>query len=252
MSIKAMAWVWDHSLSAGIDRLVLLSIADAANDEGKNAWPAHETLAKKTRLHHRTIERSLFRLRGTPLKELDWDIRDGRTNVYRLTKMAFTEKQLKAALPPPLAPGVTPGAAPGVTPGAAPSTPPLSAVPPPRSAPSDPYVPVNNHVHVQGQSAPPTTSAVADIPAGEDYGELIAAAHGADYHQAVIRRVAWERLEAHIRDRSAGVIGTGTLTSFIETMTGELHSLNIEASPEAIVRACSAMWKAHWAKEHPD
>lgn len=35
-----MTWVWDQSTTAGNERLVLLAIADTADDHGGNAWPS--------------------------------------------------------------------------------------------------------------------------------------------------------------------------------------------------------------------
>jgi hypothetical protein len=34
-----MTWVWQHSRADGNVRLVLLAIADSANDDGLDAWP---------------------------------------------------------------------------------------------------------------------------------------------------------------------------------------------------------------------
>lgn len=59
MSVKAMAWVWDESQASGSDLLVLLAIADAADHDGTNAWPSIATLAAKTRLSERTVQRSI-------------------------------------------------------------------------------------------------------------------------------------------------------------------------------------------------
>lgn len=52
MSVKLMAQVWDHSPHSGSDLLMLLAIADHANDQGL-AWPSIPTLAKKCRVHRR-------------------------------------------------------------------------------------------------------------------------------------------------------------------------------------------------------
>lgn len=62
MSIKVMTWVWDHSPAAGTDLLMLLAIADQANDDGRDAWPSIKTLAQRTRLDQRTVRRVLKRL----------------------------------------------------------------------------------------------------------------------------------------------------------------------------------------------
>ncbi|WNV83089.1 helix-turn-helix domain-containing protein [Umezawaea sp. Da 62-37] len=62
MSIKTMTWVWDHSPAAGTELLMLLTIADQANDQGKEAWPSIDNLARRTRLNRRTVQRVLHRL----------------------------------------------------------------------------------------------------------------------------------------------------------------------------------------------
>ena len=50
MSIRVMSDVWDLSESTGSARLVLLAIADSCDHDGTNAWPAIETIAKKTKV----------------------------------------------------------------------------------------------------------------------------------------------------------------------------------------------------------
>ena len=82
MSIKAMNWVWEHSRTIGNDRLLLLAIADRASDEGMDAWPSIKTLAKKTKLHERTVQRCLKNIEA--LGELEIRHSEGAhgTNVY--------------------------------------------------------------------------------------------------------------------------------------------------------------------------
>lgn len=84
MSIRVMSWVWEHSRAAGIDRLVLLAIADAANDDGAQAWPSGETLARKTGVNLRTVQRSMRRL--VDLGEVSVKTNAGKNgaNVYRV------------------------------------------------------------------------------------------------------------------------------------------------------------------------
>jgi len=62
MSIRVMTWVWDNSPVGGSERLLLLAIADCANDEGGNAWPSIATLARKCRIDGRTVQRIIRRL----------------------------------------------------------------------------------------------------------------------------------------------------------------------------------------------
>jgi hypothetical protein len=62
MSVRVMSWVWDHATVGGSELLVLLAIADCANDDGTNAFPSIATLARKTRVNERTVQRITRRL----------------------------------------------------------------------------------------------------------------------------------------------------------------------------------------------
>lgn len=77
--------VWDHSRSTGIDRLVLLAIADNANDQGL-AWPGFEHLASKTRVARSTVQLAIKRL--CVLGELSYENRrvEGRQaqNIFKV------------------------------------------------------------------------------------------------------------------------------------------------------------------------
>lgn len=55
-----MTQVWDVSLPAS-DKIVLLALADCANDEGK-CWPGIKTLCAKTSKTERTVQASIKRL----------------------------------------------------------------------------------------------------------------------------------------------------------------------------------------------
>ena len=61
MSIAVMDRVWRHSKARQGDLLVMLAIADFANDDGE-AWPSVGTLAKKSRLSEREIQYALRRM----------------------------------------------------------------------------------------------------------------------------------------------------------------------------------------------
>lgn len=49
MSIKLMTKVWEQAEAEGTKLLLLLALADMANDEGY-CWPSYNTLAKKIRV----------------------------------------------------------------------------------------------------------------------------------------------------------------------------------------------------------
>lgn len=58
MSIKEMSRVWDDSKQNGNRLLLLLAMADYADDNGY-CWPSIDTLAQKTRMSSRTVMRAI-------------------------------------------------------------------------------------------------------------------------------------------------------------------------------------------------
>lgn len=61
MSIRVMAEVWDLPLSS-TEKLVLLALADCANDEG-DCWPSIATLGRKASVGERSVQRSIQALK---------------------------------------------------------------------------------------------------------------------------------------------------------------------------------------------
>jgi hypothetical protein len=54
VSIRVLSWVFDHAtVEHRGDLLVLLVLADHAHDDGSNAFPSVETIARKARLSER-------------------------------------------------------------------------------------------------------------------------------------------------------------------------------------------------------
>lgn len=72
MSLKCQSWVYQYSEARGNERLILLAIADEANDDGTNAYPGIATIAHKARVNERTTMRCIASLE-----------RDGRLIVIR-------------------------------------------------------------------------------------------------------------------------------------------------------------------------
>lgn len=94
MSIKFLASVWEKSVHCGPRLLLLLAIADHADENGL-AWPGMESLASKTRLDKRNLWRTLGELCDSG--ELLALNREGqRTNMYIIVA-GSTEKQVVAA-----------------------------------------------------------------------------------------------------------------------------------------------------------
>lgn len=64
MSIKLMSQIFDserYAQVSGTDLIILLCLADSANDEGYS-WPSKRTLAKRARIDPRSVARSVARL----------------------------------------------------------------------------------------------------------------------------------------------------------------------------------------------
>ncbi len=88
MSIEVMRYVWKYSKSKGADRLMLLAIADIANDNG-DAYPGVDKLSVKCNTSHRSAQLTIQDLER--IKELQvfenvgTKTISGWTNLYRVT-----------------------------------------------------------------------------------------------------------------------------------------------------------------------
>lgn len=61
MSIEAISWVWKKAEASGSKLLLLLALADYADDKGES-WPSNAALAAKARVNERTVRRLLREL----------------------------------------------------------------------------------------------------------------------------------------------------------------------------------------------
>jgi hypothetical protein len=82
----SLAWserAWKHSRAKGSCLLVLLAVADNADEATGMAWPSIPYLARKVRLVERAVQYNLRRL--VTLGELAIEEREGHSSRYRLT-----------------------------------------------------------------------------------------------------------------------------------------------------------------------
>lgn len=93
MSVRCLATVWERSTRAGSELLLMLAIADFADDAG-NAYPAVKTLATKCRMTPRNVNHLLVALKACG--ELEVRLGEGPKgcNKYRIV---LDGKGLKAA-----------------------------------------------------------------------------------------------------------------------------------------------------------
>lgn len=79
MSLKRMTAVWEHSKHKGGALLLMLSLADRANDEGY-CWPGLPDLGKRCRVSRPTVNK--YTIRAELSKELLVNRRPGKVNKY--------------------------------------------------------------------------------------------------------------------------------------------------------------------------
>lgn len=106
MSNLCLSAVLEHSQSKGVARLVLLIIADIANDEGE-AWPGSELIAKKANIERQNVPRAIREL--VKLGELTVITRGGPryANLYRLSDSLMAHPSQQQAVSPASSPALT-------------------------------------------------------------------------------------------------------------------------------------------------
>lgn len=63
MSLRATLWALDHAPTTDpTETLVLVALADHADDDGRGCWPAHASIARRARCSVSTVQRTLTRL----------------------------------------------------------------------------------------------------------------------------------------------------------------------------------------------
>lgn len=85
MSIKVMSWVWDQGPDDQTELLVLLALADIADDAGK-CWPSVGTLAGRCRMSDRNVRRVIRKLEDGGWLATEQHPGRNRTNTYRIQK----------------------------------------------------------------------------------------------------------------------------------------------------------------------
>lgn len=88
MSIAAMVNVWQSDDTKGGERLVLLALADSANDDGY-CWPSIAHLAKKCNMSPQAVRRFLARLElAHKIKRI---FRPGHSNYFKVGVVPLSE-----------------------------------------------------------------------------------------------------------------------------------------------------------------
>lgn len=82
MAIRILDWVFENSKAQGIERLILLVIADHCNADGENAFPRVSVIARRANVSERTVRRRINDL--VALGELEVVQREGRSSLYKI------------------------------------------------------------------------------------------------------------------------------------------------------------------------
>lgn len=149
MSVHVASTVWRYSKATGAELLVLLSLADQADDDGK-CWPSIPNIAKRCRVSERSVHRYLAAL--VELGELRKEERPGRASVYHVNPCQSD----------------TPD---NVSPLTAVSPTPANLSPTPATAVTQKHQePSKNHQFPSGSELALATDAASDLDASEDEG----------------------------------------------------------------------------------
>ena len=77
MSVEASKWAWEQAGLSAAEKLVLLCLADHADENGENCFPSQRRIAQKTDLRKETVTRAVRALRDRglirtqPISDLD-------------------------------------------------------------------------------------------------------------------------------------------------------------------------------------
>lgn len=84
MSIKLMTRVWEHGPDDRTETMVLLALADRANDDGTSCFPSVAEVSQRSRLSRRGTQKVIRRLEEKGYLTVDENSGPGGTNNYQL------------------------------------------------------------------------------------------------------------------------------------------------------------------------
>src|SRR5207245_4400823 len=99
VSIRIMSAVWDDASYEGGTLLVLLALADWANDEG-HCWPSVGAIAKKVRLSTRQVHRILKQFEDEDVIAIERGGGRSVSNRYRLNRQNISVERSTETVTP--------------------------------------------------------------------------------------------------------------------------------------------------------
>ena len=98
MSIEIMSYIWKNGPQNQSETIVLLALADYANDEGE-CWPSINGLMQKSRLSERGVQQILRRLEGQGWLEIKYGTGRKNCNIYTI-KTPHMDAETPHEVPP--------------------------------------------------------------------------------------------------------------------------------------------------------
>lgn len=89
MSLVAMGWAWEQEVSSGA-KLVLLALADRANEDDGTCWPGLKTVARKVGLSERVVRKHVESLEGDGLLRREVRTRADGSQTSNLIVLSMT------------------------------------------------------------------------------------------------------------------------------------------------------------------
>jgi Helix-turn-helix domain len=200
-----MTAVWETNIGPATKRLVLLALADSANDEGV-CWPSVATIARKAGASRRRTEEVLSELAVDGL--LDKTPRMNSSNLYQLNASALMEaREIRA---PREEGGVPPAKSAGA---------PAKSAGPPRENPQ----PNRKRTPKESEQEPNTPAAGA---ASVSYSEAFEAAWIA-YGRKGAKRAAWLEWERSIKRATPEVIASA-IPAYLASLSAPKYAKDFE------------------------
>lgn len=116
MSIKVMQEVWDNARVTQGTLLVLLSLADSADEKSRECWPAISTIAAKSRLSERQVQRCITELQEAGIVVVTANAGRSGSNLFRIQEVTKWRGDKMSGGDAHVTGGVTPMSPGGVTP----------------------------------------------------------------------------------------------------------------------------------------
>jgi hypothetical protein len=100
MSIKIMQEVWENAPVDQGTLLVLLALADSADEVSRTCYPGIDGLAKRSRLSERQVQYCIQRLRQAGVVIVSRNASPVKTNLYRITQISAWDAARDAIIAP--------------------------------------------------------------------------------------------------------------------------------------------------------